>query len=204
MPKSNPILYDIPMPIITSRLMIRPYRESDATMLTEAVNESINQLRLWMPWAQEHSMGNTAEFELMFIRQALAKWHLREELLMLIVDKNNNQNICGTIGLRAIDWSVPKMEIGYWLRTSMTGKGIMTEAVNALSHYGFKQLNAKRIEIRCDEANIKSRAIPKRLNFSEEGILRNNDLTADGTLLRNTAIYACYDISDLPDLNVTW
>ncbi len=203
MPKSNPILYDIPMPIITSRLMIRPYQENDTTAIADALLESADELKQWMPWAQNINTDSIHDFELLCIRSFMAKWMLREELNMLIVDKNRAQ-IMGTIGLKSIDWSVPKMEIGYWLRTSMTGKGIMTEAVNALTHYGFKQLNAKRIEIRCDEANIKSRAIPKRLNFSEEGILRNNDLTADGTLLRNTVIYACYDISDLPDLNVTW
>lgn len=200
----NPLLLSIPMPIKTPRLTIRHYRETDCTALVEAINESMEELKQWMPWAQENILGNVAEFEMAFIRQTTAKWALREEFFMLVCDNHHDEKIYGSIGLKAINWSVPRMEIGYWLRTSMTGKGLMTEAVNALARYGFKELGAHRIEIRCEETNAKSRAIAQRLNFSQEAILKNFGLTADNKHVCNTVIYATYDTQTLPPLEVTW
>lgn len=204
MTSKDPIIDTVPMPIITPRFIIRSYRETDGIELTQAFIESINELRQWMPWAQEDAQRDAASSEGHFIAQAMEKWQRREELEMIIVDKNNDEKIWGAIGFRAIDWAVPKMEIGYWLRTSMTGKGLMTEAVNALTRYGFMQLNAQRIEILCDEQNIKSRGIPERLGFVQEGILRKNARTADGKELRNTVVYARYDSEQLPELDVEW
>lgn len=200
----NPLLLSIPMPIITPRLLLRPYTETDGSALTEAFLESINELKQWMPWAQEDDREHPEGSELIFIRNAIAQWQLRETLNMLIVDKNNPQKVIGAVGFRTINWTIPKMEIGYWLRTSMTGKGLMTEAVNALTRYGFKELGAHRIEIRCEETNTKSRAIAQRLGFSQEAILKNFSLTADNKHVCNTVIYAAYDTQTLPPLEVRW
>ncbi len=66
----------------------------------------------------------------------------------------------------------------------------MTEAIQGITDFAFRELQAQRVEIRCDEKNIKSRAIPKRLGFNLEGILINDDLSLDTKELRNTCIYA--------------
>jgi hypothetical protein len=49
----NPVLIDMPMPIMTPRLMIRPVMPGDGAPIHEAKMESWDQLRLWMPWAKE-------------------------------------------------------------------------------------------------------------------------------------------------------
>jgi ribosomal-protein-serine acetyltransferase len=61
--------------------------------------------------------------------------------------------------------------------------------VKLLTDYAFTELAAQRIEIRCDERNIRSAAIPQRLGFVQEGRLRNYDLAPDGTL-RNMLIFS--------------
>lgn len=66
----------------------------------------------------------------------------------------------------------------------------MTEAVKALTDYGLNQLEFRRIEIRCESTNLKSRAIPEKLGYELEGILRNDDLSADGSRLTDTCIYS--------------
>ncbi len=66
----------------------------------------------------------------------------------------------------------------------------MTEAVQGITRFAFRELHARRVEIRCDARNRKSRAIPERLGFTLEGILKNDDLSADGTQLRDTCVYA--------------
>lgn len=66
----------------------------------------------------------------------------------------------------------------------------MTETVSALINFGFQLFKFRRIEIRCERNNTKSRALPEKLGFELEGILRNEDSTADGKQLTDTCIYA--------------
>jgi RimJ/RimL family protein N-acetyltransferase len=70
------------------------------------------------------------------------------------------------------DWEVPKFEIGYWARTSQTGHGYITEAVNGVVRLAIDTLGANRLEIRCDTKNDRSAAVAKRVGFVLEGTLR--------------------------------
>jgi ribosomal-protein-serine acetyltransferase len=69
--------------------------------------------------------------------------------------------------------------IGYWLGQEFTGKGIMTLAVKDLICQGFKNWPLQKVEIRCAVGNKKSRAIPERLGFQNEGTLRNAEKVYD-------------------------
>lgn len=71
-----------------------------------------------------------------------------------------------------IDWVNRNAMIGYWIAGDYQGKGIMTRACTALISYAFETLRLHRIDIRCATGNAKSCAIPRRLGFSYEGILR--------------------------------
>ena len=97
--------------------------------------------------------------------------------------------IVGSSGLHRIDWSVPSFEIGYWVRTPDSGQGYATEAVEAIGSFAFEKLGARRIEIRADTRNTRSRAIPEKLGYQLEGVLRHDCLHVDGRL-RDTAVYA--------------
>ncbi|PYF08328.1 acetyltransferase (GNAT) family protein [Ureibacillus chungkukjangi] len=66
----------------------------------------------------------------------------------------------------------------------------MKEAVEALTNVGLNKIQFNRIEIRCESTNLKSRAIPEKLGFELEGILKSEDLSADGSKLTDTCIYA--------------
>jgi ribosomal-protein-serine acetyltransferase len=78
----------------------------------------------------------------------------------------------GIIGAARIDWENGSANIGYWIGESCQGKGLVTGACRALLDYLFSDLKLKRIEIRCATDNLKSCAIPPRLGFSKEGVLR--------------------------------
>jgi RimJ/RimL family protein N-acetyltransferase len=200
-------LLEIPIPITTDRLTIRPCREDDAVALTEAYVESHHELKPWLSWAHNIAIAETNSIydaERIFIRNAQAQWLMREELAFLITDKHNDSTVFGALCLRRINWTVPSMEIRYWLRTSKTGNGYMTEAVNALCRYAFTQLHAQRIDLVCDESNLRSRAIPERLGFVQEGILKNYDRSAQNNELTNMVVYARYDVQGLPSLSVHW
>ena len=66
----------------------------------------------------------------------------------------------------------------------------MTEAVGRITQFAFEDLGARRVEIRCDEKNSKSRALAERLEFTLEGTLKQDSLGPEDNSLRNTCIYA--------------
>jgi ribosomal-protein-serine acetyltransferase len=80
--------------------------------------------------------------------------------------------LAGIIGAGRIDWENRSTNIGYWLGEAYQGKGLVTGACRALLDYLFSELKLQRIEIRGATDNPKSCAIPRRLGFSKEGVLR--------------------------------
>lgn len=65
-------------------------------------------------------------------------------------------------------------EIGYMLGQRFEGHGIITRAVIAVLDAAIDRLDLQRFEIRCAPDNQRSRAIPQRLGFHEEGLLRGS------------------------------
>jgi RimJ/RimL family protein N-acetyltransferase len=182
----NPIMIDFPNEFYTERLMIRMPKPGDGKVVSEAVNASIEELKPWMKWAQNEQTEYDSEIG---IREAHVKFLRRENLRFLVFLKESGQFIA-TSSLHNIDWDVRKFEIGYWIDTRYSGKGYMTEAVQGIGNFAFSQLHARRLEIRCDTKNIKSKLIPERLQFELEGIIKNEDVSVDGSELRDTYIFA--------------
>ncbi|MFD1019591.1 GNAT family N-acetyltransferase [Thalassobacillus hwangdonensis] len=183
----NPILLDVPMQLETERLILRaPHQTGDGIMVNEAIRNSFNELRAWLPFAQELPSVEETEINL---RKAHISFLKRDSFRFLIFHKDTNDFI-GTTSLQGIDWDVPKCEVGYWINTRYSGCGYMTEAVEEIVTMGLNQIKFRRIEIRCESTNYKSRSIPEKLGFVLEGTLRNDELSADGTRLTDTCFYS--------------
>jgi ribosomal-protein-serine acetyltransferase len=186
---ANPLPYRTLIPLFEElrgeRVVVRPYRESDAQALFEAVAESRDHLRPWLPFADEHQ---TVDESRHWIIQQVANWILRDDLILSIWEQATDRYVGGT-GLHPHDWEIGYFEIGYWVRASAEGHGYIVEAVRLLTEYALDTLKANRVEIRCDELNVRSAAIPQRLGYVLEGRLRNN-LTAPGGRLRTTLVFS--------------
>ena len=150
----KPILIDIPTTIETSRLLLRPPMPGDGPELNAAVIESLEELRPWLPWADQAPTVDESEEN---VRRAYAKWILREDLRFSVFDKVTGKLAAGS-DLHRINWDVPSFEIGYWVRKSFCQKGYATEATNALTRFAFQALKAKRVELRCEGAPREFRA----------------------------------------------
>ena len=161
-----------------TRVTVRPYRVSDAEALREAVEESRDYIRPWLPFADTHQ---TVEESRDWIIQQEAKWLLRESM-DATVRENNTNHFLGGIGLHIQNWEARSFEIGYWLRLSAAGHGYMTEAAQLLTDFAFDHLAANRVQIRCDERNVRSAAIPRRLGYVQEALLRNDSIATGGHL----------------------
>lgn len=186
--------------IKTERIMIRPAKVTDAKMMHDAMSYSFKTLKKWMPWAQSlASLRDT----IVYLEEGEQLWKSipREgvEQPLQIVDINDTVYI-GASGIKPANLLVPSFEVGYWINQKYTGKGYISEAMNALTRYLFEVLKAKRVEINCEEQNKKSARVVERINYEFEGMLKNHRLTADSRQLTHSLIYACTDASKLPPL----
>jgi RimJ/RimL family protein N-acetyltransferase len=185
---TEPILIDLPASIETERLLMRPPRTGDGTMLHLAVIESLTELRRFLaslPWVAAEQTVESAE---VYCRNAQANFLARKDLPFLLFEKTTGQ-IVGAAGLHRTVWATPKTEIGYWGRVSRAGNGFISEAVAALTAYAFANLHAVRVEIITDAENHASRRVAERCQFVLEGTLRNERRAPDGSL-RSTCLYA--------------
>src|SRR5690606_18890064 len=128
----------------TERLLIRAPKPGDGRAINDAVRESIGELRPWMAWAQV--VPSPAESET-WAREAALRFRNREDLPLLLFRKADDL-LVGASGLHRIGWDVPRFEIGYWVRSNLSGNGYITEAVNGITAFAFEQLGAVRMEIR--------------------------------------------------------
>ena len=167
------------------RVLVRPFREEDGQALFEAVDESREFIRPWLPFAYQHqSMEESCDW----VIHAMSKWMLREEMPLVVSDAANGRFL-GGLGLHPRNWNMGYFEIGYWLRQSAAGHGYMTEAVRLLVDFAMGSLKAKRLEIRCDELNTPSANVARRLGFTQEARLRNFAFPMDDNS-RNILIFS--------------
>lgn len=134
--------------------------------LFELTDKNRTFLKEWLPWLDNVAKpSDTREF----IEAQLLRFQRGEALHVTIFYKNN---IAGVLGFNQIDQVNNIGHIGYWLAQEYNRKGIMTESVKDLINLGFKYYSLNRMEIRCGVENYKSRAIPERLGFKQEGVIR--------------------------------
>jgi ribosomal-protein-serine acetyltransferase len=113
------------------------------------------------------------------------KKKIRHDLALFADNKGLNVgiwlegNLAGSVRYHEIDWSNRSSELGYWIGVAFEGKGLVTKACQALIDHAFKELGLNRMVISCARGNQRSRAIPERLGFTQEGVLRQSEWLQD-------------------------
>lgn len=173
-----PILRDVPEAFESDRLLIRSPRPGDGPALHEAITESLDELRAWMPWASEPQSVEISEAH---ARHANADFLARRDLPLFLFLRDGGRFVGGS-GLHRIDWSVPRFEIGYWVRTSQAGRGFASEAARRIAEVAFEHLAAERVEVWCDARNERSAAVAQRAGFAFEARLDRSRRDTAGRL----------------------
>ncbi len=198
----EPILVDMPMPIITPRLILRPPQAEDGAKLAAAIKETWDDLNLWMRWAKDFNDSTDAEKREILCRQQQAKFLLRENQMLFAFERESGDFAAGT-GLHDVDWLIRRFEIGYWVCKSKQGRGYATEITNALTRYAFDVLSARMVVIGHAEGNKRSQRVIEKLGFvhshrSEYGVaLPDDTIVADH-------MYTRENTDGLPDIDVRW
>jgi ribosomal-protein-serine acetyltransferase len=159
---------------LSSGIELRILTASDADALYALVKRNIAWLAPWMSWAHP---GISRADVLANIDRMAKGLQAGTDFHFGIFDGGAQ---VGSIGLHVQDADDRIARIGYWLDERATGRGLVTSAVRELVAFAFDSLGIHRIEIRCAPENLKSRAIPERLGFTNEGTQRDVLRMADG------------------------
>jgi ribosomal-protein-serine acetyltransferase len=152
--------------IINNKLELRLLETYHADTIYQVIEQNREYLSEWFPWVK-----NTlnAEHSKAFIEFELRRFANNNGFSAGIF---YNDQYVGNISIHEINWNAKMTSLGYWLSAEHQGIGIMTTCCREKLTYGFEILGLNKIEIRARTDNEKSRAIPVRLGFKEEGILR--------------------------------
>jgi RimJ/RimL family protein N-acetyltransferase len=134
----SPVLIDVPMPIRTPRLLIRPKQVGDGAITAAAVAETWEELHQWMRWAESRDQF-TAELMEIRNRQVMASFILREVIELIGIESSTGAAVVWC-GLHDIDWQGRQCDTGFWVRKSAQRRGFATEAANAMLRYAFGAL----------------------------------------------------------------
>ena len=151
---------------IDDEIKLRIFDERHAAESFALVDSNREYLREYMPWVDDTRFDEDTRA---FIRRSRADMANENGFAAGIWYRGN---LAGTIGVNSINRFNRKAEIGYWLGEEFQGKGIMTRCCRAVVTYLFDDQQLEKVEIHAAETNARSRAIPQRLGFVEEGTLR--------------------------------
>ena len=137
----------------------RPLIE-DGAALVAAVNESLESLRPWMPWAQAPAtLATIGEF----LRTASDGWATGSQFQYLVRDPEGD-GVIGACGLNSRR-GAGVLEIGYWVHSGHQRRGLASCAARVLTTIALELRGVRSVEIHHDKANEISRRIPRRLGY---------------------------------------
>lgn len=198
---AHPALIELPMPIRTPRLLLRPKQPGDGAITSLAVAETWDDLHRWMRWA-ENREAFTPELMEIRNRQVMASFLLREVIELIGIEQATGSAVLWC-GLHDIDWQARQCDTGYWVRSSAQRRGFATEAANAMVRYAFGALGMHRVGLTHSAGNEPSRRIALKLGFSQEGIQRAANPLPEGRFA-DRCCYGILDAAALPPLEVQW
>jgi RimJ/RimL family protein N-acetyltransferase len=133
-------------------LVIRRFEIEDAPLLHDAILDSLEHLRPWMPWVASEPL--TLEQRVDWVRGATES--VGVFLGGLVVGGTGLHDRIGPGG----------REIGYWVRAGWTNRGIATEVAREMTERAFAISGVDRVEIHHDKANLPSGRVPAKLGFT--------------------------------------
>lgn len=153
----------------SDRLILQKFSRRDAGTLDEAIRESLADLNQWLPWARlDYTTSDTTAF----IRESVQAWKEGRAWDYSIRLADDPKRHVGNISF----WTVSKLgkiaEIGYWVRSGSTSRGVCTEAVELLLEEAFNSLGYHKVVLRIAVGNDASDRVAEKLGFTREGVLR--------------------------------
>jgi ribosomal-protein-serine acetyltransferase len=162
------------------KIILQSIAAEDASPLFELVRREKKRLMKYFPISTSamRSLATTEQYIQSLIRKKDAKM-----MYTFSLRTKKSDDLVGLLFIKNIDWSVPKAEIAYFISSTESEKGIMTDAVTVLLKYCFETLKLERVYARIAPENIGSQRVAIKNGFRLEGTMRNDFRTKSGELL---------------------
>lgn len=159
--------------VLSPELSLELLEPRHAEPLFRVVDRNREHLREWLPWLD---VSRAPDDTLQFIRGTQRQFGENNGFQTAILVGGE---IAGMIGHVRIDWAHRVAWLGYWLAREHQGRGYMTRACQAYVAHAFRDLRLNRVDIRAAVGNRRSRAIPERMGFTMEGVIRDAEWLYD-------------------------
>jgi len=155
-----------------------------AKTMFKVIDENREHLKPWFPW-EKLTLRVEDSLKYLFDKEEQTELGEKVEYGLYI----NNEYI-GNIGIFDISEEKKSAEIGYWLSSSFTRNGYMTEAIKIFEKEFFENFKINRIQIKCDERNKASSGVAIKCGYQFEGKHREDSFNEYFDSFRNTLVYS--------------
>ncbi len=172
--------------LVTERMLLRLPTHNDFRQWSELREASAQFLVPWEPvWSQDHLSRRGFTNRVYWAARAEAQG----TALPLLMFNQGDGALLGAITLDNIRRGpVQAGTLGYWIGQPYARQGFMREAIRAVVHHGFAQLDISRMEAACLPENTPSRGVLEKTGFKYEGVAQSY-LQINGRW-RNHVLYA--------------
>jgi RimJ/RimL family protein N-acetyltransferase len=125
-----------------------------------SINESLEHLRPWMAWAAEPASEASLA---VFFATAEQLWDQRRDFGFSIIEGPDERVVGGGLHGRGDE---RRLDIGYWVHADRIGRGLATELSRALTDAAFAIPGIVRVQIECEDTNVRSARVPEKLGFT--------------------------------------
>jgi ribosomal-protein-serine acetyltransferase len=158
------------MEITGQRIVLRPLVLTDAPLVVSAINESVAELRPFLPWVKT---SVTLAEEQAFLEKCVLEMQLNQSFTFGMFQRGDAATLIGIIGTHRIEWDHASTALGYWTATPFAKHGYMTEACVLILEALFQELKLHRVEIRVAPENAPSNRVVEKLGLRKEGVLKS-------------------------------
>jgi ribosomal-protein-serine acetyltransferase len=155
-------------PMQTDRLVLAPVELADTADLWTAIDGSRAELEAWLPTAPFNTDAEASR------RHAIAsalEWDQGRAFRFTIRDRKTHE-LYGVVGVESFAQLQRSIDLGYWLRSDVTGRGLATEAAREVIAWAFTRLGVHRVRVATATNNDASLGVIRRLGFRFEGVAR--------------------------------
>lgn len=164
-----------------SEIILRPLALTDAPKIAAAIQESLAELKQFMPWSH---YPQTVDSQRTRIIGVIHDYWRGKDYGLGIFGAHSNAFMGGT-GLHQRTLNTRGFEIGYWIRSSLAGQGLATLVTRALIVYGFEYLGLTRIQCAHNANNLRSARVNDKCGFKIEGKFKNYETVPTEEMIRN-------------------
>jgi ribosomal-protein-serine acetyltransferase len=151
-----------------SNCSIRLYELDDAIDMQAAVVASAAEVGRWMGWCHPRYALDDAQ-KWILTQQELARQGQAYEFAI----RSDTGEYLGGCGINHINKVDRFANLGYWVRSSATGRGVAPAAVRLVADYAFRETDLNRLEIVVAVGNVRSQRVAEKVGAVREGVLRS-------------------------------